>query len=336
MSASIPKILIWLTVTGMLALALIASAGGSMLNMPGRSHSGALPPLTAEESLLRDRLRQDVHLLAKEIRERNTMHYRALARTAQLITARFRELGWQVLEETYQIEGQEMVNIVAEVKGTIRPDQIVLIGAHYDSAPGSPGANDNATGVAAVLELARKFRHAKPVRTLRLVAFVNEEPPFFLTDTMGSLVYARRAKERGDKIVAMLSIETIGYYSDHPKSQQYPNPFSLFYPNTGNFIAFVSDIGSRDLLRRAVSTFRETTQFPSEGVAAPAGISGIGWSDHWSFWKTGYPAIMVTDTALYRYPHYHDHSDTPDKVDFDRMARVVQGIGRVVADLLNR
>jgi Zn-dependent M28 family amino/carboxypeptidase len=184
--------------------------------------------------------------------------------------------------------------------------------------------------------LARALREIKPRRTVRLVAFVNEEPPYFQSESMGSLVYARRARERREKIVAMLSIETIGYYSDRPNSQQYPASLSHFYPDTGNFIGFVSDLGSLNLLRRVLGSFRKSTRFPSEGVAAPGGIPGIGWSDHWSFWQAGYPAIMITDTAPFRYPHYHASSDTPDKLDYDRMARVVEGIGNVVGELANQ
>ena len=184
-----------------------------------------------------------------------------------------------------------------------------------------------------MLEVARLLRDSNPGHTIRFVAFVNEEPPSFLGETMGSLVYARRIKERGDNVLAMLSLETIGYYSDVKGSQQYPAPFNLFYPDTGNFIGFVGDLGSRELVRRAIKTFRQTTKFPSEGLAAPVGTPGVGWSDHWSFWQVGYPAIMLTDTAPFRYPHYHQSSDTPDKIDYDRMARVVLGVSKVVAEL---
>jgi hypothetical protein len=170
---------------------------------------------------------------------------------------------------------------------------------------------------------------------VRIVAFVNEEPPFFRTPNMGSLVYARRARARGERILAMLSLETIGWYSDVPGSQQYPLslPLGFIYPTTANFIAFVGNVRSRDLTRRALGSFRRHTAFPSEGAAVPAWIPGIGWSDHWAFWQLGYPAVMVTDTALYRYHHYHTESDTPDKVDYDRLARVVAGLERVVEQL---
>ncbi len=131
----------------------------------------------------------------------------------------------------------------------------------------------------------------------------------------------------------MLSLETIGYYSDESDSQHYPFPFSLIYPNTGNFIGFIGNISSRQLVRKSIRSFRSHTPFPSEGVAAPGWITGIDWSDHWSFWEEGYPAIMVTDTALFRYEHYHTMKDTPDRVNYDRTARVVMGLTRVITEL---
>jgi Zn-dependent M28 family amino/carboxypeptidase len=164
------------------------------------------------------------------------------------------------------------------------------------------------------------------------VAFVNEEPPFFLTGDMGSAVYAARARERGDDIRLMLSLEAIGYYTDAPGSQQYPPLIGLCYPDRGNFIAFVSNLASRRLLRRTVALFRAHSDFPVEHLAAPSLIPGVSWSDHRSFWRQGYRALMVTDTALYRYPHYHAPDDTPDKLDYDALARIVDGLaGTLVA-----
>jgi Zn-dependent M28 family amino/carboxypeptidase len=187
--------------------------------------------------------------------------------------------------------------------------------------------------VAAVLALARRFAPRKVDRTLRFMAFANEEPPFFRTEDMGSRVYARRCAERGEKVVAMLSLETIGFYDDRPGTQHYPPPFGLLYPSRGNFIGFIGNTASGSLVRRAVAAFRRNEPFPSEGAAMPESISGVGFSDQWSFWREGYPALMVTDTAMYRYPFYHRAQDTPDKVDFDRLARVVRGLEHVVAVL---
>jgi Zn-dependent M28 family amino/carboxypeptidase len=184
-----------------------------------------------------------------------------------------------------------------------------------------------------VLELARLLRRQPLARTIRFVAFANEEAPFFQTEGMGSWVYARHARGRGEQIVAMLSLETIGYYSDAKGSQQYPFPFGIFYPQVGNFIGFVGNTASRALVRRSIGSFRRHTAFPSEGTAAPGWLTGIGWSDQWAFWQEGYAAIMVTDTALFRYAQYHTPYDTPDKIDYDRTARVVVGLARVLADL---
>jgi hypothetical protein len=314
-------------------IGLVTAGGWLMISMPGKSYTGSLDPLTAEEQLLAGRLREDVTLLAGTIGERNTNYYPQLQQAASFISDRFRRIGYAVREESYPAAGKQVMNIETEVKGTGRPDEIVVIGAHYDSPTESPGANDNASGVAALLELARQFKNTKPGRTVRFVAFVNEEPPFFQTDLMGSRVNAANARKRGEKIVAMLALETIGYYSDREGSQHYPPPFNLFYPDTGNFIAFVGNFASRSLVHASIKTFRESTRFPSEGLAAPGFIPGIGWSDQWAFWQEGYPGIMITDTAPFRYPHYHQREDTPDKLEYEQMARVVTGIGRVVEGL---
>lgn len=304
-----------------------------MTSMPGRSYSGPLRPLTEIDVESRERLKKHVSVLAERIGERNIKHYDALKASLEYIENELRGGGFQVSGQEYSIGGKPVKNIEAEIPGTLRPEQIVIVGAHYDSVSVSPGANDNASGVAALLELAANFKTQGRERTLRFVAFVNEEPPYFQTEEMGSRVYARRSRERSENIVAMISLETIGYYSDAENSQVYPFPFSLFYPSTGNFIGFVGNTSSRALVRRAIRTFRENAAFPSQGVAAPGWLTGIGWSDQWSFWKEAYPAIMITDTAVFRYPQYHKRSDTPDRIDYDRMVRVVSGIGGVIHDL---
>lgn len=189
--------------------------------------------------------------------------------------------------------------------------------------------------VAAALALARRFAGRACERTVRFVLFVNEEPPFFFTDEMGSHVYASACKARGENIVAMMTPETIGYYSDDEDSQKYPIPVGGLYPTKGNFIAFVGMHESARLIRRAVGTFRRTCQFPSIGAGLPSIVPMVGASDHWSFWCMGYPSLMITDTAPFRYPHYHTRRDTPDKIDFGKMARVVEGIERVTDDLVN-
>ncbi|HEY5705907.1 MAG TPA: M28 family peptidase [Terrimicrobiaceae bacterium] len=304
-----------------------------MFRAPLESYHGPWVPLSPEEIALRDALRSDVVVIAGDIGNRNWLVYPRLVEAAAWIEASFAQAGFKVRRLGYDVRGRTCDNLEVEIPGRTRPEEIVVIGAHYDSVPGCPAANDNGSGVAALLALARALAGSEPQRTIRFVAFVNEEPPFYRSSEMGSFVYARECLERGDRVVAMLSLETIGYYRDERGSQMYPPPFSLFYPSEGNFIAFVGNVHSRALVRQCLTAFRREVKFPSEGAALPEFITGVGWSDHWSFWKAGYPAVMVTDTALFRYPYYHSPEDTPEKLDYDRMARVVAGLERVARDL---
>ncbi len=209
---------------------------------------------------------------------------------------------------------------------------IVLLGAHYDSAHHSPGANDNASSCAAILEIARRLAGRQGERTLRLVFFATEEPPFFGSEVMGSQVYARASRAAGEEIEAMFALDSLAFYSDEPGSQRYPALLRPFFPKRGDFLAFASNLGSRRLLRRTIASFREAAAFPTEGLAAPAWVSGIGWSDHASFWQQGYPAVLVTDTALFRDPAYHRSKDTAERLDYLRLARVTEGLIRVLEE----
>jgi len=300
------------------------------IRMPGRNISTAAA-LGEREVALRAELIADVQALAGDIGERNTTRYPLLGAAADFIEGSLTRAGLTPRRESYDLRGQACHNIEVEIRGT-RPE-ILVVGAHYDSVLGSPGANDNASGVAGLLALARRFAEKPCAQTLRFVAFVNEEPPYFQTAEMGSFVYARRCKDRGDRVAAMISLETIGYFSDEPRSQKYPAGLGFFYPSKGNFIGFVGNTRSRALLRSAISAFKNARKLPCEGALMPAAIPGIGWSDQWSFWECGYPAIMVTDTAPFRYPHYHSSTDTPDKLDYDRFALVVSGLEKVIAEL---
>lgn len=320
-----------------LAVLVVFVAWRMMIAMPGKSYQGTLPadaPAAGAESIAAraEALRADVAALEK-IGERHLDRPEALYRAADWIEAELTAAGYAVQRQIYQVFGQDCANIEVELRGEAKPDEIVIVGAHYDTVLGTPGANDNGSGVAATLALARRFAKAKPARTLRFVAFVNEEPPYFQTDHMGSRVYARRCKERKEKVVGMLSLETIGYYDDREGSQRYPEPFQKLYPSKGNFIGFIGNLDSAELVRRVVETFRKNEDFPSEGAALPSFVAGVGFSDHWSFFEEGYPALMVTDTAMMRYPHYHEATDTADKMDFDRMARVVRGLEAAVAKI---
>ncbi|MCX8045146.1 MAG: M28 family peptidase, partial [Desulfobacterota bacterium] len=247
--------------------------------------------------------------------------------------AYFKDYGYAVERQAYTVANMTFYNVIAEVRGSSRPEEIIIIGAHYDTFPGSPGADDNGSGIAALLVLARLFSGNVLERTLRFAAFVNEEPPFFWTRSMGSYVYALRCREQGENIRAMLSLESIGYYSDKPKTQHYLFPLGLFYPRTGNFIAFVSNLMSRNLLRHCVGVFRNNVAMPVQAAAFPWFVPGVFWSDHWPFWKVGYPAIMVTDTALFRNPNYHTPEDRPETLDYHRMAQTVNGLDQVIRHL---
>jgi hypothetical protein len=314
-------------------LVLLVGAWWMMICMPGKSARGPLPALTAHESEVRDVLKRDTQTLAGDIGERNLLFLDAYRKASDFMEQQLGDAGYAVKRETYMIGRDELRNVVAEIRGSAKPEEIVVIGAHYDSVQGTPGANDNGTGAVALLQLARTFANTKPARTLRFVAFANEEPPYFQTDEMGSEVYAKGCKAKHENVVAMISLETMGYFSDAPKSQRYPFPFNLLYPSTGNFIAFVGNVGSRKLVKRSLGAFRKSATIPSEGAAVPDRIPGIGWSDQWAFWRISTPALMVTDTAPFRYPHYHEPTDTPDKVDYDRLARVVVGLEPVVRTL---
>lgn len=321
----------WAALARLVTLILVLMGSLSFfVGMPGTSFTGPLPELTERQQECAAGLRRHVLALADGIGPRNIWQPASMQATVAYLEKELAALGYLVARQHYVVRGVTAANLEVEIRGIRQPDEIVVVGAHYDTVAGSPGANDNGSGVAALLELARLFSDLDPARTVRFVFFANEEPPFFFSDTMGSAVYAARCRERKERIVAMISLETMGCYCDEPASQHYPFPFSLFYPDTGNFIAFVGNIGSRWLVREAIGAFRRHAAFPSEGLAAPGFVPGVGWSDHLSFWREGYRAIMVTDTAFYRYAPYHSEEDTAEKLDYARLARVVGGLASVI------
>jgi Zn-dependent M28 family amino/carboxypeptidase len=299
--------------------------------MPGKSSPGAPAPLSPQETRISANLKKHVSYLAGTIGERNVFRYNALQEAGQYLEATLKGEGYPVSSQ-YVVEGKTVRNVIAELPGGARGTEMIVIGAHYDTVFDCPGADDNTSGTAALLELAHLLGTTHPARTIRFVAFVNEEPPYFQTANMSSWVYAKRAHERHENIVAAVSLETIGQYSDAEGSQRYPAGFALLYPSKGNFVAFVGNVSSPGVVRDMVRSFRQTTAFPSVGSAVPGWITGVGWSDHWSFWQEGYPAVMVTDTALFRNRNYHLPSDKPETLDYDRTARVVQGLATVITD----
>jgi Zn-dependent M28 family amino/carboxypeptidase len=288
---------------------------------------------------LASRLHRHVDMLAGVIGERNVPHrYGALEATARYIEDTLTSFGYAPTAQEFPAYGKPVRNIECEIVGRKHPRRIWIVGAHYDSIDGSPAADDNASAVAGVLEVARLLAGTSCRDTVRFVAFVNEEPPFYKGPEMGSTVYAKRCRERDEDIRGMINLEMIGYYRDERGTQDYPlplgrPPWKWLLPTRGDFIAFVGNFPSFWLTRRCKRLFRRSVRFPALWVAAPNRIDGTGMSDHWSFWQQGYPAVMVTDTAFFRNPHYHKPSDTPDKLDYPRMAQVTTGLAGMLRRL---
>jgi Zn-dependent M28 family amino/carboxypeptidase len=293
-------------------------------------------------------LRLRAHVSAIASSEHNTATPARLEEAARYIETVLQGEGYAIRRQEYQAGGQKVRNIevsVANVESGKKPARIFIVGAHYDSAAGdpaagSPGANDNGSGTAAVLELARLLKDMRPSQgtEVKFVFFVNEEPPWFQGEEMGSVQHARQLHEAGQKVEGALVLETIGWYSQQRRSQKLPPGMESRFPDTGNFIAFVGTLESSRLVQDALSAFRAVSDFPAHGLAAPAYVQGVTFSDHSSYKRFGYPAIMITDTAFMRYPYYQAKTndkaeDTPDKLDYDSTARVVQGLARTIVRL---
>ncbi|MDP2276791.1 MAG: M28 family peptidase [Nitrospirota bacterium] len=276
-------------------------------------------------------LKSHVKHLSETIGTRTYQETEKLNRAADYIEEKFRSYKCNVKRQSFKAENKTYYNIEAEVKGALAGDGIIVIGAHYDTAWGTPGADDNASGVAGILELARLVSEKPLPYTIRLVAFALEEPPFFRTRNMGSYVYAESLKKEGLKIEGMVSLEMIGYFCDKDGCQYYPLPFfRWFYPKKGNFLSFVGDIGSRKFTLKMKKAFQKSSSLPVESLNTISLVPGVDLSDHLSFWRFGYPAFMITDTAFYRNPHYHAHSDTAEKLDYKKMAEFVKGFYKAV------
>ena len=290
---------------------------------PGRSYEGAIS--APEDSALPARLEADVRTLSE--RPRSLDKATSIIASLAFLTERLEAMG-------HRVERQDVLapaeNLIVTIPATGSDARILVIGAHYDTVSVSPGADDNASGVAALLEIARRIADREPgALEVQLVFYANEEPPYFKTGAMGSHVHAMSLDDP-ERVAGMISLETMGYFSDAEGSQHYPFPLSLRYPSTGNFIAFVGDTSSRSFLRETIGSFRERARIPSVGGTAPSVVQGIDWSDHRAYSQRGIPAFMVTDTAPFRNPHYHRDSDTPDTLDYVRLALVVEGLWEVI------
>jgi hypothetical protein len=279
------------------------------------------------------RLEKHVRIMAERFAPRDYLHVENLDSVATYIRSEFEQTGGRVSEQAYEVEGNIFRNVILQL-GAVTDERIV-VGAHYDAFREFPGADDNASGTAGLIELAYLLDNADLPLTVELVAYTLEEPPFFRTDTMGSVFHAKSLQERGIPVRMMISVEMIGYFRGDEDSQRYPSSvLNLFYPTEGNFIVVIGDLGSVSDVRRVKLSMHRSMELPVYSMNAPAGlIAGIDWSDHLSYWESGYPAVMVNNTAFLRNLNWHTENDTPERLDYQRMAMVVAGLYEAVLDL---
>jgi hypothetical protein len=263
----------------------------------------------------------------------NDKSYKQLRQCEEWIKQRWESQGYVVRKDSFSIKGKEYSNLEIEIKGRTLPSETIIISAQYDTLPDSPGANNNGSGIAILFQLSQLLRKHGPDRTLRLLNFVNEEDPFFGTEMMGSYQYAKRCCQQGEDIKVMLSLDALGIYRDEPGSQELPFPFSLFYPDRGNFLAFIGNLRSREYMIEVTRGFKKGSSFQIQAGVAPEWAKGAAWSDHSSFWKFGYPGIMVTDTGGFRSPSHTTKEDTMEKLNFEAMSRIVIGMYTSVVHL---
>jgi len=313
-----------------LALVLLILAAALFLR-PG--------PASAAQDLV-ERLHQHVGAIAAQ--EHNTRTPRSLERAAVYIEKTLAEAGYRSTRQEYAAGGGRVHNIEASIANVApgrRPERIFIVGAHYDSARGAAGANDKGGGTAAVLELARLLHTMRPSAgtEVRFVFFVNEEPPWFMGEEMGSMAHPAETKGPQQSVAGALGLETMGYHTDTPDSQQLPAGLEGRYPDTGNFIAFVGTLESSRRVREALAAFRAASGFPAEGLAAPAHTTGVTLSDHTGYERHGYQALIITESAFTRYPYYQTNKDKaedrPDELDYESMARVVTGLEKTIRAL---
>ena len=278
----------------------------------------------AENRINPETLRTHVEVLSNRFVPRDDDHPENLHKAAEYIAAELRSTGARVSDQEFTVDSTAYKNVIAEY-GPESPD-IIVVGAHYDTAGDQPGADDNASGVAGLLELGRLLSRVTLRSKLVLVAYALEEPPHFRTENMGSAVHAKSLRERGVSVKLMISLEMIGYFSDNENSQSFPiGLLRLFYPSRGNFILVVDKVFSNHA-RQVKKWMSAASDLPVYSINAPGIIPGVDFSDHLSFWSRGYPAVMVTDTSFYRNDAYHTRRDTADRLDYGKMAKVVNGI----------
>lgn len=308
------------------ALALLAGGLASCVAQPW-VRAAASPDVAIDAAALE----RHVRMLSATLHPRSFEHAQNLDAAADYVLAEFRATGAVTDVQAYEVDGRTYRNVIARLGPTTGP--VLVVGAHYDSCGDTPGADDNASGVAGLIELARALSLTPPTHPVELVAYTLEEPPFFRSESMGSFQHARALSLQGREVRLMLSLEMIGFYRDTPRSQQYPiGALKVLYPDAGNFIALVGAYRDFGAMRRVKGLFKGASDLPATSINAPALVQGVDFSDHASYWRFGLPAIMVTDTAFLRNPNYHGVGDTADTLDYARMAKVVRGVHAVAME----
>jgi len=291
--------------------------------------------LTEDEEKIGEKLQMHVRELSFQIGPRSNRHSTTLRQTAEYIDASLASFGYRVTSEAFTSQSQKLHNVIAERRGSTKPDDILLLGAHYDSYRRSPGANANASGVAVLLELARVLRNDNPTRSIRLAFFANGERPFLGTEGSGSFNHATGARARSEDIRLMVCLDTIGYYSDKEGSQSFPFPLNLRYPSTGDFLAIIGGLKRRDLVTKIVTRWAEISAVPAYGGALPGWFPGVLRSDHEIFESLGYPAVLLTDTAENRWRDARTVYDKFPYLDYKSLAQIVTSLEALTLELAN-
>jgi hypothetical protein len=311
-----------------LILLLVLIAIWFWVTQPLLSRATPNPARTVDPS----RLEAHVRKLSTELSPRDMAHPESLDQVAAYIKNEFSQTGAYVSEQVYRVRGKSYRNVIAHFGP--ETEERIVVGAHYDTAGELPGADDNASGIAGLIELARLLSQQQLKVRVELVAFSTEEPPYFGTTGMGSYVHADSLRQQNVRVRAMFSLEMIGCFSDAPNSQLFPAGFlSALYPSTGNYIAVVGRLSDASLVRRTKAAMRNAAPLPVYSINAPQFVTGVDFSDQRNYWHAGYNAVMITDTAFYRNRNYHTADDTAEKLDYKRMAMVVEGVYATVSEL---
>ena len=316
------RTVMWSGIALALGLIIILLAARAWLMSPL-----SVDPTTNPVGVDRTALKRHITYLSTSAPPRSIEHIEALNFAGAYIEKSFQAAGHTVVRQPFQVQEGTVYNLSVHIGPATKPR--IVIGAHYDVCGNQPGADDNASGVAGLLELARLLKDNESLLQFHfeLVAFTLEEPPYFGTDQMGSAVHAKSLHDAGVDVALMVSLEMIGYFSDEPDSQSYPvGLLENLYPTVGNFIALVGNPESKDVLERLKKPMLEATKVPLYSINAPSFVEGVDFSDHRSYWTYGYPAVMLTDTALFRNPHYHQKTDTIETLDIEKMALVIEAL----------